>query len=323
MDRETSSNVYSILKAVHDAKMPEQQKLMILREVLKATFPPESSLVKQLDADQGAASFRMDDFFHVAVSVLPIYTDRDSSLPNATPVASASDELSNRIGTEVRLSLNEKFMSSWIFRSCAAALCLAATLFTFGLFTLSTEVKRADALVDDFHNKLAGVDKRLAEQEDSLKDRLRQANNAMSDQIDKAQFATREAQKDSMTLLNKNLADRVSEVEGSKNRSIEQINQKVRDVEDTRSNTVAQMNQFVAHGKSEIEGVGNTAKSELQLVQSNEEKLLREKAQVVINALASPTMRSLLNRSYYYMWAAIVLSFLSLVIAALALIRAR
>jgi hypothetical protein len=306
MKHETSETVQVILNRLLSGDRANEEKLIVAREIVKATFPPESLLAKELESNMHKENPDAATFIRSALAVLPIYTEAISTAAKICPTpppALPPDELANRIQTEVRLSLNEKFMSSWIFRLCVAALAAAATLFTFGLFTLSTEVRRADSLVDEFHSKLAGEDKRLNEQEDILKDRLRQANNEMANQIEKAQLAARDAQRDSMASLNKNLSDKVAAVEESKNHSVRQIDGLVQDA------------------KNEIEGAVKTANGSLETVRANEQTQLQQKAQEIVKEMKSPTIRSVLGRSYYWMIGTMILAALSIIANALKFFR--
>lgn len=287
METRTANYAIEILDGALHANITNEEKLIVAREVVRAAFPPESPLAKELDSDTQKEPRNAEMLIRAALRVMPIYTQ--STIPPNWPLTPPADELASRIQTEVRLSLNDRFMSSWIFRLCFGALAAAATLFTFGLFTLSSEVRRADTLVDEFHSKLAGEDKRLNEQEDTLKDRLRQANNEMTSQIEKAQLAAKDAQRDSLASLNKNLSDKVVAVEESKNHSVRQID------------------GFVQDAKNEIDGAVKTAKGTLDRVQANEEAQLQQKAQEIVKEMKSPTMHSVLGRSYKYMIVTMIL----------------
>ena len=46
-------------------------------------------------------------------------------------------------------------MASWIFKGVVGALVLALTAFSFGLFQLNSQVRRADQVVQEFNKQLA------------------------------------------------------------------------------------------------------------------------------------------------------------------------
>ena len=88
----------------------------------------------------------VNHLIHSVAFLLPIY--------GSIAAPRTSTDLGRQIETEVRLAINERFGSAWIFRSAMVALSIAETLFSFGLFRLYGDVKQTDALVNEMktHN---------------------------------------------------------------------------------------------------------------------------------------------------------------------------
>jgi len=300
MLRETSNTIESTLGRLQNSTFSTDEKLLVAREIFRITLPPESRLIKELDKteelphDSPEREKLLASLVSSARLLLPFYTDVPSPTVSDSASAGRSADLGRQIETEVRLSLEEKFWSSTFFKAVVAALFICVTLFSFGLFSLSRDVKQADAVVDAFRLKLSEADSKVASQEKNIDDRFRAANEDLAKRIEKAQEAERDAQANAMNALNKNLSDRVKEVEASKESA-----------------------------KAEINISAKNATGVLDAERDQQKAEVHAKAEQIVRELREPTVHTVLGRAFYLMLVTMSFSLLSLVIACVAWSKAR
>src|SRR5262249_8599739 len=148
--------------------------------------------------------------------------------------------------TEVRLALNERFMASWIFKGVIAILALALTVFSFGLFQLNSQVRRADQVVQEFNKQLADSATLIATKDAELKHRLTVAHTQLRGEVDRAREAAQLAQRNSIAALNHELGKRVKDVDDSRDKAVKMIETRAAEVDAARRDAGARIDKATA-----------------------------------------------------------------------------
>jgi hypothetical protein len=316
-----------MLADVQTSSAPAPNKVVIIREILRASLPPESELASGLlpaDNNNYLSNKDLDDLITRIRTLLPIYdeTPEDSQQRQAELATSVKNslmssmfDLDKRIQTEVEKSasdpardvalrkqiddqvfkvMNEKFTRAPWFQIAIAAAAVAITLFSFGLVNLNKDVKRADQVVSDFQNRLAKADQDLARDE-------RESYARLNASADGAVSRLTQLQSDSMKGMNAELQRRITEVDVAKKDALQHMDKSTQSVKD----------QAVL-ANPDIERAKQIAINAINVEREKQLTAYRENASKIIADLRQPTIKNVIGKALWLMIATMVIALLSL-----------
>jgi hypothetical protein len=297
-----------MLADIQRSLLPAANKAVIVGEILRASLPAGSHLTACLPPVEGdgrndLSTEDLDGVIATIRAVLPAYEETgdppDESQRQAELVASVKGSLMSSLfdlDDRVEKAMNAKFTRSPWFQICIAAAAVAITLFSFGLVNLNKDVKRADEIVSEFQQRLAKADQDLAKDE-------RESNARLSASADNALSKLSQLQNDSMKGLNADLQRRIADVETAKQDAVADIDKAAKRVNDQA--TLA---------APDIERAKKLAIDALNDERERQLKAYREKAGEIIANLREPSIRNVLNQSFWLMVVSMVLSVASLIL---------
>jgi predicted HTH domain antitoxin len=324
-----------MLAEVQTSSTPATNKVVVIREILRASLPPDSQLAAGLLPDENGPFLSTKDIDEAITTVrklLPMYDDtaedaqqRESELVTSVKnsVMSSYLDLDKRIKTEVEQSLrdparetslrtqiddqvfkvmNERFTKAPWFQIAIAAAAVAITLFSFGLVNLNKDVKRADQVVTDFQNRLAKADQDLTRDERDSYARL----NASADN---AVTKISQLQSDSMKGMNAELQKRIIEVDSAKKDALHTIDKSTQGVKD----------QAVL-ATPDIEHAKQIAINDINAEREKQLAAYRASASKIIADLREPTIRNVMGKAFWLMIATMIISLLSLAASVMLLV---
>lgn len=335
MTPDTSRRIESALKSIQQMQgVSSEAKLLAVRETIRSMLPLESYIVKaaaeqptistsatqsagsQPSGTSAASSQQLQYLTDATLAFLPAATE-SGSVPR---LGSNEPELAKLIETEVRLALNERFMASWIFKGVIAALALALTVFSFGLFQLNSQVRRADQVVQEFNKQLADSAMLIATKDAELKQRLTVAQGQLLGEVDRAKEAAQLAQRNSIAALNQELSKRVKDVDDSRDKAMARIDARANDVDNARRDAVTRIDKAAAQMvDTDVKRTTAMAVKALESERDNQLESLRAKAARIVEEMKQPTIRAVLGRAFLAMIGVAVLSAAALIIAVVAL----
>lgn len=323
-----------MLADVQASSTPATNKVVIVREILRASLPAGSELAAGLlpESNSYLAAGDLDDVIARIRAVLPIYENNgeDAEQRQAEVVTAVKNslmtslfDLDKRVKAEVEQSLrdpardsalrtqiddqvwrtmNEKFTRAPWFQIAIAAAAVAITLFSFGLVNLNKDVKRADQVVSDFQNRLARADQELGKDE-------RESNARLNASVDGAVAKISQLQSDNMRGLNAELQKRVTEVEAAKKDAVGSMGKSAQSVKD----------QAVLAGP-DIGHAKQIAIDAIDAERDTQVNAYRKNAGKIIADLREPTIRNVLGKAFWLMIATMVIAVLSLAASVLLLV---
>jgi hypothetical protein len=286
---------------------------------------PLSSITSEAQSGQSqpsgtstASSQQLQHLIDATLAFLPAVTETG----RAPRLGSNEPELAKLIETEVRLALNERFMASWIFKGVIAVLALALTVFSFGLFQLNSQVRRADQVVQEFNKQLADSAMLIANKDAELKQRLTVAQAQLLGEVDRAREAAQLAQRNTIAALNQELSKRVKDVDDSRDKAMKTIETRATEVDAARRDAVTRIDKTTAQMvDTDVKRTAAIAVKTLETERDNQLDSLRTKAARIIEEMKQPTVRAVLGRAFWAMIGAAVLSGVALVVAIVALVK--
>jgi hypothetical protein len=272
----------------------------------------------ELSGASTASSQQLQHLIDATLAFLPAATEtgRVSGLESKQP------ELAKLIETEVRLALNERFMASWIFKGVIAVLAIALTVFSFGLFQLNSQVRRADQVVQEFNRQLADSATLIATKDAELKQRLTVAQGQLLGEVDRAKEAAQLAQRNSIAALNQELGKRVKDVDDSRDKTVKMIETRATEVDAARREAVTRIEKATAQMvDTDVKRTAAMAVKTLESERDNQLDSLRAKAVRIVDEMKQPTIRAVLARAFWAMIGAAALSAVALIIAIVAWVK--
>jgi len=279
-------------------------KVVLLRDVVKQVLPPDSLFLKSLE-ERGTQN-DVAGLIAAAKLLAPDYPEG--------PAPPTDD----RIETQVRLALNERFSGSLVFKGAVAALAIALTLFTFGLFNVWNNVQQAHAVVQKMNSELADAATLMTTKKEALDLDLSSQKQKLVAEINEANEQAREAQNHSMEALNKNLAQRVNEVEASKQSALAKMDGLTGEVATERSAALQKVQSLEQDAGVQMQGHLRQSYAALDLEQQQRVDDLRARAKKLIEDIKEPTIRHVLGELFWVLVTSAVFSLIALLVAVLA-----
>lgn len=305
---ERRAQIEQTLLRLREIDAPLPFKLDILKKVVAEVFPYPHKLRPDTDTSEQKAAENVSNLISAILVTLPLFED--------VPSTKAPTDVTHQIESEVRQSLNEKFTRSPAFMFLLAIVGVGVTIFSYGLYSFNSDVKRADQVTKQFESQLNEADAKMLATERDLRKRL-------NGEIDSTVVKINEMQSNSIKALSSDLEKRINEVDSSKRDAIQRISTQMVDFQREKSEAVESVKGQAGKLEPQLTEATKQGVATIQAKTQAKVDEFNRKADQTVAELGKPAIKMVLRRSYYFIVGSFILSIISLLVSAAAVVYGR
>ena len=291
--------------ALQKSDLPAPLKLDALRAILRPVLPKghilESLVAGAADPKDSQPS--VEQLTATALIMLPLLEEEP---PATSQEARIPEDVGRQIETEVRNSLNEKFVRSPAFMLLLAVVGTGVTVFSFGLFTFSSSARRADAVAADFEKRLNDADAKILSSERDLSKRL-------NGDIDTAMSKISGMQSDSIKTLSADLTKRITEVDAEKDAAMKRIKVLSDQFQQDKNDAAQSVKDQATKVSPRLDAAATDAVTEIQTTTRKNLDEFKRQADQTVAELGKPAIKHVLTESYWFILGALAMSAVAMI----------